>query len=194
MTLKLCSLLKAIAFLNTILSYILKIFYWWSFYKCGLAKMKGSRRPRDKHDWRLVPYAKTSSHRCLWMWHKTPARQCLSGFYQRATHQTAWLEKKTHSGDIGEAPVLTFGEVITWLALEKWYMPALPVNDCAMVGNMSCHWACHQVAKSLHLTSNGWRGQGGRGGVLPTDSENKRESLHWRTSPGPVSLLRTRTW
>lgn len=91
-------------------------------------------------------------------WHNIPARRCLSGFYQRATHQTAWLEKKRHSREIGEAPVPTFGKAITWLAAEKWYMPALPVNGYAVVRNMSFHWACLQVAKSLHLTSN-WRGE-----------------------------------
>lgn len=120
-------------------------------------------------------------------WHEMPARHCLSGLYQRATHQTAWLEEKRHSGDIGEAPAPTFGEAITWLAVEKWYMPALPVNGYAMVGNMSFHWACLQVAKSLHLTSNqGW--------VVPKENESEKESLHLRTSPGPVSPLRTRTW
>lgn len=120
-------------------------------------------------------------------WHRMPASHHLSEFYQRATHQMTWLENKRHSGDIGEAPAPTFGEAITWLAAEKWYMPTLPVNGYAMVGNKSCHWACLQVAKSLHLTSN-------QGRFLPTDSESKKESLHLRTSPGPVSSLRTATW
>lgn len=87
------------------------------------------------------------SHGCL-QWHKMPASHHLSRFYQRVNHQTAWLETKRHSGDTGEAPVPTSGELITWLAAEKWHMPALPVNGYAMVGNTSFHWACLQVTKA----------------------------------------------
>ena len=127
---------------------------WLAIYSC-----------KDQHSW-LPP----SVIKCL------PARHHLSGFDQRATHQIAWLEKKRHSGDMEEAPVPTFGKAITWLAAEMRYTPALPVNGYAVVGNMSFHWACLQVAKSLHLTSNG-------GWVLPTASQSEKKRLRLRTSP-----------
>lgn len=113
-----------------------------------------------------------SSTRCHRAVYTLLARCCVSGFYQRATHQRVWLEKKRHSGDIEETPVRTFGKAITWLASEKWYMPAIPVNGYTMVGNMFFHWAFLQVAKSLHLTSNQRWG-------LPIERERKIVSLLW---------------